>query len=132
MDITLRLIMTRKEKQITYHKFYDVDKKFNNIIKSKSDLVSKETLLNDLYSNYKDYFIADTILNPVRKKSTIKKKNSNKKRSTMSGVYFNSLKNKYSVLIAADGINQKHYGYYNTLEQAEQKCISVKQKLNLQ
>lgn len=123
--------MTRKEQKLVYHKIYDVDKKFNKIINSKSNLVSKETLLNDLYSNYKDYFVSDTILNSVRKKSTVKKTNNNK-TSTMTGVYYNSLKNKYSVLIAADGINQQHYGYFNTLEQAEQKCISVKQKLNLQ
>jgi hypothetical protein len=123
--------MTRKEKKITYHKIYDVDKKFNKIINSKSNLIPKEILLNDLYSNYKDFIVGDIDLKLIQKKSTVNKK-SNKKRSTMPGVYYNSLKNKYSVLLAPDGINQQHYGYYNTLEQAEQKCIEIKHKLNLQ
>lgn len=119
--------MTRKEQKLALHKIYDVDTQFNKIINSKSSLIPKEVLLQDLYSNYKDYFIANSIL---KKKSTVKK--NNKKQSTMTGVYYNSLKHKYSVLIAADGINQQHYGYYNTLEQAEQRCINVKRKLNLQ
>jgi hypothetical protein len=122
--------MSRKEKKIAYHKFYDVDKKFNRIINSKSNLISKEILLIDLYSNYKDYIVGDTDLKLIKKKSTVNK-TSNKKRSTMSGVYFNSLKNKYSILLAPDGINQQHYGYFDTLEQAEQKCIELKSKLGL-
>jgi hypothetical protein len=122
--------MTRKEKKIAYHEFYDVDKKFNKIINSKSNLIPKEILLTDLYLNYKDYIVGDIDLKLINKKSTVQKK-PNKKPSTMPGVYFNSLKNKYSILLAPDGINQQHYGYFNTLEQAEQKCIEIKSKLGL-
>lgn len=119
--------MSNVQKKIDYYKFYDVDTKFNKILNKKSNLIPTETLLKDHYSNYKDYFLCDSI------KKTVKAipKQKSKQKSNMPEVYFNSLKNKYSILLAPDGIHQQHYGYYKTLEQAEKKCIELKLQLGL-
>lgn len=115
----------------------NVDKTINRIFTTENSLLSKETLLNDLYRDYKETIIGDRTLNKEKRKlqhkieQQRKSKKKQIKQSSIEGVYYNSLKKMYSVLIKVDGPIQQHYGYFKSLKKAEEKCIEIKQQLGL-
>lgn len=114
-----------------------LDKKFNKIINTNNSLLPKETLLSDYYSNYKDYIIGDIELNKrkiIATKKALKKSKQKpfNSKSEITGVYFNSIKQMYCILLSIDGSNkQQHFGFYKTKEKAEKICLGLKQKYNI-
>lgn len=126
----------KKSKQIKFN-IDPLDKQFNRIINSSNSLLSKETLLSDYYSNYKDYIVGDIELNRrkiIKEKKALKKSKQKHhvEKSEVTGVYYNSIKKMYCILLPTDESNvQQHFGFYKTKEKAERICLELKEKYNI-